>query len=158
MIIRDLDPDRSLIGPNETDPVLIVDPDTLLPNPVPREHLKPVARWHTQVREPNCGVELLKLPGCYPPQLSWTTPPRGFGIAPVEDILGSGIFERANHKRMIAWIPCYGISDESSLSVGQPAAKWTPYVAIDTIDRGARRSPPQSPRFRSGTEIVHRRR
>jgi hypothetical protein len=34
MVIRDLDPLRSLIGPHETDPVLVVDPDTVLPLPV----------------------------------------------------------------------------------------------------------------------------
>src|SRR2546430_17641208 len=34
VIIRDLDPLRSLLGPNETDPVLVVDPDAVLPLPV----------------------------------------------------------------------------------------------------------------------------
>jgi hypothetical protein len=37
MIIGDFDPLRSFIGPDETDPVLVVDPDTVLSLPVGRQ-------------------------------------------------------------------------------------------------------------------------
>ena len=107
VVINDLDSNRPVVGPNEADPVPLVDPNTMLSGPIPCERLEPIAGWHMQVGEPRCRVKLLKLPGCYPPKLSWTRAPRGLGIASVEDVLGSGSSKRANHLSMIARIPCY---------------------------------------------------
>jgi hypothetical protein len=109
MVIHNLDSNRPVIGPNETEPVPVVDTDTVLPDPLPSERLKMIAGRHAQVAEGACRIELLKLSGCYPPKLFWATPPCSLGVAPVEDVFGSLIFELADHRRMISRLPCYGI-------------------------------------------------
>ena len=62
MIIDDLDPFRRAFPPDEADPPLIVDPDTILPLPVAAQSLKPVS-W-------NCRHILQLLRVVQHPQLS----------------------------------------------------------------------------------------
>lgn len=48
--------------PGEADPILVVDPDTVLPRPTPDGLLEAVARRDTQVRQLTREVDLGKLP------------------------------------------------------------------------------------------------
>jgi len=105
MVVHDLDADRSLGGPEEADPVLIVDPDAMLPRPVARQGLKAIAGGHPEVLQPVRRVELFKLPRCDVPDLPRTTPPGGLGSSPVEDILGPSTPEGSDHGRTIARLP-----------------------------------------------------
>jgi hypothetical protein len=61
VVVRDLDVVCIPRLPAETDAPLVVDPDTVLPGAVAHEFLQAVARWHTQVREINGGIELAEL-------------------------------------------------------------------------------------------------
>jgi hypothetical protein len=107
MVIHNLDSNRPVIGPNETDPVPVVDTDTELPDPLSSERFKTISGRHAQVAEAACRIELLKLSGGYPLKIFWATPPCSLGVAPVEDVFGSLTFESADHQRMIARLPCY---------------------------------------------------
>jgi hypothetical protein len=111
MVIHNLDSNRPVIGPNETDPVPVVDTHAVLPDPISSERFKTIAGWYAQVGEGACGIKLLKLSGGYPPKLGWATPTCCLGVMPVEDVSGSLTFELADHKRMIARLPCYDERD-----------------------------------------------
>ena len=49
MIVRDLNVDGFAVFPSEADAPLVVDPDTVLPLPVPAELLQSVRRWYAKV-------------------------------------------------------------------------------------------------------------
>ncbi len=97
MVIGDFDTLRSFIGPDETDPVLVVDSDTVLTLPVPAERLQAVPRRDPQRPERDRGVQLVELALRHPPQLLGARPSCRFGAAPVEDILRPLIIEGPNH-------------------------------------------------------------
>ncbi len=97
MVIRDLDPTRSLCRPDKTDPVLIVDPDAMLPRAVLAECFQVIARGYPKRPERNGGVQLVELAFCGASQLLGARSARRLGAAPVEDVLRSLIMERANH-------------------------------------------------------------
>ena len=79
MVIGDFDLLRSFIGPDETDPVLVVDPDTVLPLPVPAERLPVVSRRDSQRPKRDRGVQLVQLPLRHAPQLLGARPSCRFG-------------------------------------------------------------------------------
>src|SRR5207253_9978137 len=91
VIIRDLDPLRALLGPNETDPVLVVDPDAVLPLPVFAQRFYVVPRRDSQRRERDRCVQLVELALCDSPQLFGARASGRLGTALVEDILRSVI-------------------------------------------------------------------
>src|SRR5229473_2269883 len=99
MVIRDLDPTRSLCRPAKTDPVLIVDPDAMLPRAVLAECFQVIARGYPKRPERNGGVQLVELAFCGASQLLGARSARRLGAAPVEDVLRSLTIERANHGR-----------------------------------------------------------
>jgi hypothetical protein len=45
------------LGPSETDAPLVVYPDAVLPLPIAREGLEPVARWNSQVIQKVSGID-----------------------------------------------------------------------------------------------------
>ena len=93
MVIGDFDSLRSLIGPSETDPVLVVDPDTVLPLPVLAERLQPVPRRDPQRPKRKRSVQLVELALRDSPQPLGARPSCRFGAAPVKDILRPLIIE-----------------------------------------------------------------
>ena len=98
MVIRDLHPLRSVIGPDETDPVLVVDPDAVLPLPVLAERLQMVPWWDSQGGQGDCGVQLVELTLRDAPQGFRTGSPCRFGPAPVEDVFRALLIERPNRR------------------------------------------------------------
>ena len=61
MIVHDLHIVGVRVVPDETDAVLIVDPNAVLAAPVARERLDPVARKRREVAELSSRVSLLQL-------------------------------------------------------------------------------------------------
>ena len=62
MIIGDFDFVRSVSLPEETNPPLIVDPDTVLVDPILFQHLQPFSRWGKQVLEIRRVIEHREFP------------------------------------------------------------------------------------------------
>lgn len=58
MVVHDLDIGRSGLGPPETDPPLVIDPDTELTLAASFERLKPIARRNLQVIQPPSDLQL----------------------------------------------------------------------------------------------------
>jgi hypothetical protein len=92
MVIHNLGSNRPVIGPNETDPVSVVDTDTVLPDPLSSERCQTIAGRHAKIGERDCRVESLQLSCGYPAKLFWATPTCCLGVAPVEDVFGPLIF------------------------------------------------------------------
>jgi hypothetical protein len=61
MIIHDFDVISAGIGPSETQPELIVDPDAVLSLPIAFEPLQTIPRWNAKVIQPPRDFELAKL-------------------------------------------------------------------------------------------------
>ncbi len=97
MVIAYFDPLRSLVAPDETDSVLVVDTDAVLPFSVPVERLQAVPRWDPQRLKRDHGVQLVELALRDSPQLLGARPSCRFGTAPVEDIFRPPVIERPNH-------------------------------------------------------------
>lgn len=62
MIVRDLYVSWLAVVPSETDSPLVVDPDTVLPLPVPAELSRSVRRWNAKVIQIFRTMENNKLP------------------------------------------------------------------------------------------------
>jgi hypothetical protein len=61
MVIDDLDRFGGALSPDETNPLLIVDPDAVLPCAIAFERLEAIARRCPQVDQPICRVEHVEL-------------------------------------------------------------------------------------------------
>jgi hypothetical protein len=109
MVIHNLDSIRPVIRPDKADTVPVVDTDAVLPSPLSSERFQTITGRYAQVDEADCRIELLKLSGSHLPELPWATSPCGLGVPPVENILNSSIVKCADHSRMIARFPCYGV-------------------------------------------------
>jgi hypothetical protein len=57
MIINNFDIVRIAIAPAKADSPLAIYPDAKLPDPIAFERLKPVARRHSQILQPNGGIQ-----------------------------------------------------------------------------------------------------
>src|SRR5713101_2903666 len=57
MIVGDLHFESVAAPPHETDPVLIVDPNAVLPLPVAMQFLQPISGGNLQIIESGCAVE-----------------------------------------------------------------------------------------------------
>jgi len=58
MVIDDLHVISVRAAPNETDPPLVIDPDTMLAAPVTFQRFQAIAGWNEQVRKPPGGVQV----------------------------------------------------------------------------------------------------
>jgi hypothetical protein len=61
VVVHHLDLLGVAVLPHEADPILVVDPDAVLPTPIATESLEVVARERAQVVEPSRGVQLHQL-------------------------------------------------------------------------------------------------
>jgi hypothetical protein len=61
VVVDDLDIGGATGGPPKTHPELVVHPDAVLPAPITRERLEPIAWWDPQVVEVARDLELAKL-------------------------------------------------------------------------------------------------
>lgn len=50
--------------PDKADAISIVDPDTVLPNPISFERFQPIARWNPHIAEVDRRFKLVKLAAC----------------------------------------------------------------------------------------------
>jgi hypothetical protein len=60
--------DRTRFGPSEADPVLVVDPDAVLPLAATGEGLEAIARWHSQVVQDLGLVECIESSRSHSPE------------------------------------------------------------------------------------------
>lgn len=73
VIVRDL----NLVGisslPSETDPILVVNSDTVLSAPVRAQSLKAVSWWNSQFDEIPHAIDLIEFPSGHLPQIPWAS-------------------------------------------------------------------------------------
>jgi len=108
MIVNDLYIRRTVRRPAEANPVLVVDTNAIKSMPSSSESLKSITRRNPQVVESFNGIKLIQLASDNRPKGLRASSASGFGVASVEEILGSLVGEGLNHLPNIAWIPCYG--------------------------------------------------
>lgn len=126
MVVSDFDIFSAIVGPHETDAVLIVDTNTVLPLAVTAQCFKSVSRRNAQIQELRGGIDVVELSGRHIPYRLWATLARSLGVAPVEYVFGSVVLERGNHTCMIARRTCYskslrGCSDRSAVQYSELA-------------------------------------
>jgi len=97
MVVHYLDISRAIGCPDEANPELPIEPDTMLPTSISLEHLEMVARRQKQATQGDHSRHLIELPASDGPELARAHLPRSTRIDAVEDVLGSGICERLNH-------------------------------------------------------------
>jgi len=70
VVVDYLNIDRTRFRPSEADPVLLFDPDAVLPSAVSPERLQAIARWHSQVIQDLGLVERIESSHSHSPQRS----------------------------------------------------------------------------------------
>jgi hypothetical protein len=66
VVVHDLDVLRFAVLPHEADPILVIDPDAVLPPPITAKGLEVIARKRAQVIESLGRVQLRELALCDP--------------------------------------------------------------------------------------------
>ncbi|KAK0352875.1 hypothetical protein LTR94_019054 [Friedmanniomyces endolithicus] len=61
MVIADFDIVAASVAPAETDPPLLIDPDRILPAPVARQGLQPVAGWYAKLVQRQASIQQTQL-------------------------------------------------------------------------------------------------
>ena len=107
MIIRDFDPRWAGIGPDETDPILIVDANTVLAFAIAGKSLQPITRGNGKIVQCGGGVHLIQFPLCHVPYLPGAFLPSRPGVLPVKDILGALIMEFNYNDSTLSRMSCY---------------------------------------------------
>lgn len=74
--------------PSETNPILIIDPDTMLPAPVATQPFQAISPWHSEITEVSDSIDLIELPPSNLPQGPWADSPGDRTIDAVEDVCG----------------------------------------------------------------------
>lgn len=94
MIVRDF----NLVGiaslPSETNPILIIDPDTMLPATQPFEAISP---RHSELTEASDSIDLIELPPRDLPQSPWADSAGNRIVDAIEDVFCPPSPERAYH-------------------------------------------------------------
>jgi hypothetical protein len=107
MIVDDLCVSDAAFRPSKTDPVLSVDPDTVLALSIPFQYLQVVAGRDPKILDALGVVENEELGSSSPLQVWRTDLPCGLGVFAVEHILGALVTEGQDHVSMIARLVCY---------------------------------------------------
>ena len=97
MVVNDLHFEGIAAFPAKTDPPLIVDPDTVLTLPIPRQLLNAIARWHPQIGQRISSVENEEFLQCGPVNILREL----FRAFATENLLGLRVFEAPNHNIII---------------------------------------------------------
>lgn len=74
----------AMYSADEADPILIVDPNTVLAPTIAPETLELVAGWHRQRLERDGGIQLVELPPSHAPERIGAPPPRSPGVDAIE--------------------------------------------------------------------------
>jgi hypothetical protein len=107
VVVYDLDLIGTLIGPDEADPILVVDPDAVLPSTVARERFQSIPGRNAEIVEPHNRVEILELALGDPPERRGARPPGGLRPLAIEDVLCPLPTETPDHIDTIAGMSCY---------------------------------------------------
>src|SRR5215213_2492566 len=97
VVVDDLDFLRTLLGPAEANPVLVVDPDAVLSLSVSHERLQPVSRRRQQIVEVRCPIEMVQLPDGYFPEDLGTSSSGRLRVVAIVDVLCAFVSERTYH-------------------------------------------------------------
>jgi hypothetical protein len=97
MIVRDF----NFVGianlPSKTNPILIVDPNTVLSTSVSAKPFEAIPAWNSKFADVSDSIDLIKLPPSDLPQSTGTSPP-GYGrVNPIKNVLGALPTERLYH-------------------------------------------------------------
>ena len=111
MVVDDLDIFRPRLAPSEADPVLIVDPDTVLPGTVTLELLEAIARRNPEVVEFLGRIQRLELTNGDAPERLRKRLTNCAGRATMEQVFRRRTAKRSDHRRTIAWTSCYDNSE-----------------------------------------------
>jgi hypothetical protein len=106
MIVHNLCVSDATLRPSKTDPVLLVDPDTVLPPPVALQSFQVVARRNPEILNGVGVVENEQLGPRSTLEVRRTDFPCGLRVLAVEDILGAFVSEGQNHVSMLARLMC----------------------------------------------------
>jgi hypothetical protein len=93
VVIRDLDPLRSLISPDKAHSELIVDPDAVLSTPILSQGLELIPWRNPEGPQGNGSVQLVELPPRHGPHAFRTPAPGLPCIVSIEDVLRAAIME-----------------------------------------------------------------
>ena len=92
MIIHDLDALGTPLGPSEANPVLVVDPNGVLPGSITLQFFQPQTGKRKRVQGDRCTQLIERLSGPIV-QVRGECLPSGFGILSVEDVFGSPVLK-----------------------------------------------------------------
>jgi hypothetical protein len=92
VVVHDLDVLRFAVLPHEADPILVIDPDAVLPPPVTAKGLEVIARKRAQVVESLCCMQLRQLALSDPGNV-----PEPTRRVPLEQRLGVSVPEGPDH-------------------------------------------------------------
>jgi hypothetical protein len=97
VVIRDFD----FIGinplPAETNPILIIDADTMLTASISLKAFQSVSWWNCELAQLPNPIELCQLATDDRPKLGWTSSPRSSAIDTIEQVFGSRVRKGAYH-------------------------------------------------------------
>jgi hypothetical protein len=97
VIVRDFNFVGIASLPSETNPILIVDPDTVLPAPVSTQPFEAISPWDSKFADISDSIDLIELPPGNLPQNTGTCPSGNGRVAPIKDVLGALPTERPYH-------------------------------------------------------------
>jgi hypothetical protein len=93
MVVRDLDFVGIAVLPLETQSVLLVEPDAVLPGTIAPKSFEAIPGWHSQFLKGPDAVQLIQLPACDRPEHLRTGLPSAPRVQTVEDVLGRTVRE-----------------------------------------------------------------
>jgi hypothetical protein len=98
---------RTCVGPTKANPILVVDPYTVLSLPVPTKSLQSVPWRNPKVSKFPSLVHGIELPAGQAPQHHRKLAPGCLAAPTVEQVFSSGVPKAADHAFMIARLSCY---------------------------------------------------
>lgn len=98
MIVRDFNFVGIASLPSETNPILIVDPDTVLPAPVSSQPFEAIPPWNGKFADVSDSIDLIELPPGNLPQDTGTGPSGNGRVDPIKDVFGALPTERPYHR------------------------------------------------------------
>ncbi len=125
VVVDYLNIDRPRFRPSETDSVLIVDPDAVLPSTVSTECLEAIAGWHSQVVQGLGLVKCVEPSGRHLPQRVGQPLASSLRIATIEQVFGCSITEAPDHRSHDSTDIMLTLRAAAGSQVGNQAV-WTP--------------------------------
>ena len=83
--------------PSKTNPILIVDPNTVLPTPVSAQPFEAIPAWNSKFADISDSIDLIKLPPSDLPQSMGASPSGYRRVNPIKNVLGALRTEQLYH-------------------------------------------------------------